>query len=85
MKKNITKKSSAKLDEAFDNGESVLTMAKKGGKVEIKAGTQKVNVNFPSWMVEALDTESDKLAVDRQAIIKMMINQALESKGYKAL
>jgi len=85
MKKNITKSSSQDLDEAFDNGESVLGMAKKGGKVEVKSGTQKVNVNFPSWMVEALDSESDKLAVDRQAIIKMLINQALEARGYKAL
>ena len=75
---------SSEIDKNFDDGESVLKMKKKGGKVEVEIPTQKINVNFPSWMLEALDVESKKLAVDRQAIIKMIINQALADKGYRA-
>lgn len=75
---------SSEIDRRFEDGESVLKMAKKNGKIEIKMQTQKVNINFPTWMIEALDVESEKLAIDRQAVIKMIINQSLEAKGYKA-
>lgn len=49
-----------KLDELFDSGEDIsehldLTSAKR-------IGTQpkKVNVNFPEWIVNALDIEAKK-------------------------
>lgn len=74
MKKSMTKQSSGQIDQAFEKGESVLKMAKKGGKVLIQHGTQKVNVNFPLWMIAALDSEAEKLAIDRQAVIKTIIN-----------
>lgn len=74
---------SSRIDERFDKGESVLKMIKKGGKVEAKHRTTNVNVTFPTWMVEALDEESLKLNINRQAVIKMLLNEALHSKGYR--
>ena len=82
---NSSKRKSKKLAEveaAFDRGESVLGMMKKGTAKPVSK-TQKINVNFPTWMIDALDQEADKLAVDRQAIIKMLLNEGLKLKGYK--
>jgi len=39
---------------------------------------QRVNVDFPSWMVDMLDQEAVKLNVSRQAIIKMWIRERLD-------
>ena len=83
MAKISNKKSMKEIEEAFDAGESILKFAKKG-KIEVKQQTQKINVNFPLWMIEALDKESHKLAVDRQAVIKMILNEVLATKGYSA-
>ena len=77
-------KKSLEIDKRFDEGESVLNMVKKNGKIEVKQNTMKINVNFPVWMIEALDEESTKLAIDRQAVIKVLLNESLCSKGYKA-
>ena len=43
--------------------------------------TRRVNVDFPSWMVESLDSEAKRLGVTRQSIIKMWIAERLERKA----
>jgi hypothetical protein len=41
--------------------------------------TQKrVNVDFPSWMIDSLDREAGKLGVTRQSIIKVWLAERLE-------
>jgi len=35
-------------------------------------------VDFPSWMVESLDREADRLGVTRQSLIKIWIAERLE-------
>lgn len=41
--------------------------------------TQKrVNVDFPTWMVESLDREAGKLGVTRQSVIKIWLAERLE-------
>jgi hypothetical protein len=37
----------------------------------------RVNVDFPRWMIKRLDREATKLNVSRQAIIKMWIHDRL--------
>lgn len=38
----------------------------------------KVNVDFPKWVVTALDREANRIGVARQALIKMWIVERLE-------
>ena len=38
---------------------------------------KRVNVDFPLWMVEALDHEARRLGVSRQSIIKVWIAERL--------
>jgi hypothetical protein len=43
----------------------------------------KVNVDFPTWMVEALDREAERLGIARQAVIKVFLDQKLKEFGYQ--
>ena len=46
--------------------------------------TQKrVNVDFPTWMVDSLDREASKLGVTRQSVIKVWLAERLESGASK--
>ena len=40
--------------------------------------SRRVNVDFPSWMVESLDREARRLGVSRQSVIKHWIAERLE-------
>lgn len=42
--------------------------------------SQRVNVDFPKWMIESLDDEAGRLGVPRQSVIKFWISQCLEEK-----
>ena len=66
------------LDKKFDRGESIvdqLDLAKARRPIlELK----RVNVDFPTWMIQSLDRESKRLGISRQALIKMWIADRLE-------
>ena len=38
---------------------------------------KRVNVDFPNWMVDDLDREARRLGVNRQAVIKMIVDEGL--------
>lgn len=40
---------------------------------------KRVNVDFPTWMVDSLDREASKLGVTRQSVIKVWLAERLES------
>ena len=42
--------------------------------------SRRVNVDFPSWMVDSLDRETKRLGVTRQSVIKVWIAEKLEHK-----
>ena len=39
---------------------------------------QRVNVDFPTWMVSSLDAEASRLGITRQAVIKTWIAERLD-------
>ena len=39
---------------------------------------KKVNVDFPTWMIDSLDKEASRIGVTRQSIIKVWIAERLE-------
>ena len=69
--KNI---SAAVFDGKFDSGEDITGFLDLGKATVV----QRVNVDFPSWMVDMLDQEATKLNVSRQAIIKMWVRERLD-------
>jgi hypothetical protein len=38
---------------------------------------QRINVDFPKWMIEEMDREAQRIGVPRQSIIKLWIAQRL--------
>jgi hypothetical protein len=66
------------FDRRFDNGEDItpyldLSKASRPGRE-----LQRVNVDFPSWMVNAMDKEASRLGVSRQALIKFVMDNHLQ-------
>ncbi len=68
------------LDRKFDRGEDItehldFSKARRPGEEQ-----RRVNVDFPSWMIESLDREAKRLGVTRQSIIKVWIADRLEKR-----
>ena len=71
----------SEFDKKFDKGENIvddldLAQARRPGE-EIK----RINVDFPAWMVAALDKEARRLGVTRQSIIKMWLAEHLQQES----
>ena len=74
------------LDKIFDDGQVDITdhldlsIAFRPGQ-ELK----RVNVDFPTWMIDRLDTEANRLGVPRQSLIKVWIGEKLEKTKKQAV
>lgn len=44
---------------------------------------QRVKVDFPVWMIEALDYEAGRLGVSRQSVIGFWVSECLTGEGMK--
>ena len=69
----------SEFDETFDDDESVLELLDLSQIRQPELATRRVNVDFPLWMVQALDREAKRLGVSRQSIIKLWLAERLES------
>lgn len=76
----MTEIKAEELDERFDAGEDVTAALDVHGARRPALEQRRVNVDFPSWMVEALDREAKRLGVTRQSVIKMWIADRLERR-----
>ena len=72
--------STADFDAKFDAGEDISEHLDFSAVRVVKpeTGAQKVNVDFPVWVVEALDREAERIGIARQALIKLWIVERLE-------
>lgn len=68
------------LDRRFDRGEDITGSLDLGGARRPGLEQRRVNVDFPSWMIDALDHEAKRLGVTRQSIIKVWIAERLEHR-----
>jgi len=66
------------LEERFDAGEDVTAYLDVSKMRRPGHEQRRVNVDFPVWMIEALDREASRLGVPRQSLIKVLIAQHLE-------
>lgn len=65
------------FDKKFDAGKDISQSLDVARALRIRQELKRVNVDFPSWMVEALDKEARRLGVTRQSIIKVWISERL--------
>ena len=67
-----------KFDSDFDAARDITHELDLKKARRVKQEPRRVNVDFPIWMIEALDKEASRLGVTRQSIIKVWLAERLE-------
>ena len=70
-----------KFEQQFDDGVDITASLDLSKAKRVLQEQKRVNVDFPTWMVESLDREAGKLGVTRQSIIKVWLAERLEMLG----
>jgi hypothetical protein len=74
--------STSDFDKKFDDGvEDIIDDLDLSKMTRPGREPRRVNVDLPSWMVEALDREARRIGVTRQSIIKVWLAERLERAG----
>ncbi|MEQ9490972.1 MAG: CopG family transcriptional regulator [Alphaproteobacteria bacterium] len=66
------------FDRKFDAGEDVSAAVDWSKARRPNDKPKRVNVDFPAWVVEALDRQARHLGVTRQSLIKLWIAERLQ-------
>lgn len=83
MKKAKKKLTAEELDALFDSGGDISEYVEWDKARRPGLEIQRVNVDFPRWMIEKLDAEAKRLGVPRQSIIKTWISARLDAMAQK--
>lgn len=65
------------FERKFDAGKDVSGDVDWSKARRPNLATKRVNVDFPTWVVEGLDRQAQRLGVTRQALIKLWIAERL--------
>ena len=66
------------FDKKFAAGEDITEHLDLNKTRRPEREQKRVNVDFPVWMIQALDREARRLGIPRQSIIKLWIADRLE-------
>ncbi|ERS91752.1 MULTISPECIES: type II toxin-antitoxin system BrnA family antitoxin [Halomonas] len=66
------------LDRRFDDGDDITDELDLDNARRPLRKQKRVNVDFPTWMIDSLDREAARLGVTRQSIIKIWLAERLE-------
>jgi hypothetical protein len=69
------------FDKKFDSGADVSAQLDLSKAKRTQQDQRRVNVDFPTWMIESLDREAGRLGVTRQSIIKIWLAEKLEDRS----
>ena len=69
------------FDRKFDDGrEDVVDDLDLSTARRVNQEQKRINVDFPAWVVEALDREASRIGVTRQSIIKVWLVERLQAE-----
>ncbi len=68
-----------KFDQQFDDGGDITASLDLSKVRRVQQAQKRVNVDFPTWMIDSLDREASKLGVTRQSVIKVWLAERLEA------
>ena len=68
-----------KFEKQFDDGVDVTASLDLSRAKRVLQEQKRVNVDFPTWMIDSLDREASKLGVTRQSVIKVWLAERLEA------
>ena len=72
-------KTTEQFDKRFDDGGDVADMLDISKARRVNQDPERVNVDFPLWMVHELDKEARRLGIARQALIKTLVAKHYDS------
>ena len=72
----------SEFEKQFAAGEDVTEALDLTRARRLRQEPERVNVDLPVWMIEALDKEAKRLATTRQAIIRAWIAERLDRAAY---
>ena len=68
-----------KFEQQFDEGVDITAFLDLSKAKRVLQEQKRVNVDFPTWMIDSLDREASKLGVTRQSVIKVWLAERLEA------
>lgn len=68
-----------KFEQQFDAGVDLTGSLDLSKAKRVLQEQKRVNVDFPTWMIDSLDREASKLGVTRQSVIKVWLAERLEA------
>ena len=68
-----------KFEQQFDEGVGITSSLDLSKVKRVLQEQKRVNVDFPTWMIDSLDREASKLGVTRQSVIKIWLAERLEA------
>lgn len=70
------------FDKKFDQGkEDIINDLDLSTARRSNLEQKRINVDFPSWVVESLDREAARIGVTRQSIIKVWLVERLNAEA----
>ena len=74
-----------KFDKKFDENKlDIIDDLDLSTAKRLNQAQKRVNVDFPTWVVDSLDKEASRIGVTRQSIIKLWLVERLEKRSAKA-
>ena len=70
-----------KFEQQFDQGVELTASLDLSKARRVLQEQKRVNVDFPTWMIDSLDREASKLGVTRQSVIKIWLAERLEASA----
>ena len=67
-----------KFEQQFDDGVDLVASLDLSKAKRVLQEQRRVNVDFPTWMIDSLDREASRLGVTRQSVIKVWLAERLE-------
>jgi len=66
------------FDKKFESGEDLTNDLDLSKARRVNQKPKRVNIDFPTWVVEDLDKHSKRLGITRQALVKVWIAEKLK-------
>lgn len=70
-----------KFDTLFDSGRDITEYLILDKATRPSQQPKRINVDFPSWIVLALDKEAKRIGITRQSLIKVWLAERLEKQN----
>ena len=67
-----------KFDTLFDSGRDITEYLELHKATRPAQQPKRINVDFPSWIILALDKEAKRIGITRQSLIKVWLAERLQ-------